>query len=542
MKAIFTSLLLFTSLGVFAQDPYYLIRFKDKLNNTYSISKPSEFLSQRAIARRTKQNIAISEHDLPLTNAYINQVITAGGVVWLKTKWFNGVVVQCNSATLTKIKALSSVLSSNLIARTTSEVSVEKLNRIKGSVNVQEASAVDPNGYSKSQLAMTENDKMHAAGYKGEGVHIAIIDAGFKNANKNPVLDSLRKKNRILGTFDVVNKQHAAVYNEDAHGANCLTILAANVPNKLKGAAPYASYWLIRTENALLESRLEEINWTVGAEFADSVGVDVISSSLGYYSFDNSALDYTYQQMNGKTTYISRAAAYAAKKGIVVVSSAGNEGALPWKYMSAPADADSILSVGAVDSLGVKGKFSSFGPSIDGRTKPEVVTRGVKTWYGDPGETNIANLGKPNSGDGTSYACPLMAGWVACFMQQFPNLNAQQVISIVKQSSNRAANPDNGGGYGYGIPKYTKAVALANVITNIDSPITINNQVNIYPNPTKSKVNIENCKSGFAIIYDLIDKVENTYLIQNNEINISNLNPGIYLLEVDNQTFKLLVE
>lgn len=527
MKKYVLLLLILSSLEVFAQNTYYLISLKDKNNNGFSIAKPDAFLSKRAIDRRQKQGIAVTTQDLPLTPAYLTQIQGAGATIWLKSKWFNAVVIQCNTTTLNKVKALSCVANSSAITRKENTSLSDNLNAIESTNNVQELDAVSINGYSKQQLSMTENDKMHTNGFTGKGLHIAVLDAGYLNADKNPALDSLRKKKNILGTVDFVNKNHAAVYKENDHGANCLTILAANSPYKLKGAAPDASYWLIRTENELLESRLEEINWTCAAEFADSVGVDIISSSLGYYDFDNKALSYTYSQMNGKTTYISRAATYAQKKGIVVVCSAGNEAQLPWKYISSPADADSILAIGAVDSLGNRGSFSSLGPSSDNRIKPDVCTRGVKTWYADP---NLNTLGKPNSGNGTSYSCPLIAGWVACFWQAFPNLTANQIVAIVKKAGSIANKPNNN--IGYGIPNYTRASLLANsVLTGFDDISEIKS--GIYPNPTQGKLNIVHPIFSNLSSIEIINSQGEIYQqVINNELDLDGFTNGMYLLKL----------
>ena len=317
---------------------------------------------------------------------------------------------------------------------------------------------------------------MHAAGFRGEGMHIAVLDAGFPGVNVIPAFQPLFQQNRLLSTFDVV-RGGTSVYDIDSHGTWVLSTMAAYQPNAFIGTAPNASYHLIRTEdNRGTESPVEEAYWLIGAEYADSVGVDIINSSLGYRDFDNPDFSYSYSQMDGNTALSTRAADLASAVGILVVNSAGNSGNnAAWPYVSAPADGDSVLSVGAVDSLGVRIGFSSVGPTADGQIKPNLATQGSQTAIIDPS-------GFIGRGSGTSFASPVLAGMAAGFWQANPTLTAQQVRQYLELSGSQASAPDNL--LGYGIPDFRRAYNLANPNSPLGLPVGEGRSVlELYPNP-----------------------------------------------------------
>jgi subtilisin family serine protease len=304
-----------------------------------------------------------------------------------------------------------------------------------------------------NQIHIHNGDYLHNLGFSGQGMTIAIIDAGFYNYLNSPAFDSVRLQGRVLGTWDYVHNE--ASVNEDAtHGAYVFSLLAANRPGIVVGTAPHASYWLLKSEDTDSEYPVEEQNWAVAAEFADSAGVDMISTSLGYADFDNSAFNHSYAQRDGKTAMISIAADLAAKKGILVVVAAGNSGASSGdeKYISCPADADSVLTIGSIDINGNIASSSSWGPNGAGLLKPNVVA------VGDNAIIASATAGNPTTGSGTSYACPNMAGLVACLWQVFPEFGNMQIIDAVQRSASKYANPDFR--FGYGIPDFKKAVVL----------------------------------------------------------------------------------
>ncbi|GAB3885063.1 S8 family serine peptidase [Spirosoma agri] len=444
----------------------YLVLLRDKASSPYSINRPDQFLSQRAILRRQKQNIAVLERDLPVNPAYITQLQQTGAKIWFPSRWLNAVLVEATDATIATIQKLSFVkglefgrsLSNARISAETNETTINKFAKV---------SATEPLNYgdSKSQIEQIGADKMHQQGYQGEGMLIAVLDAGFLNANRVSFLKPVFDENRVLGTYDFVRKE-TSVYEDDYHGLSCLSAIAATADNQLYGTAYKASFVLLRTEDAFSESRVEEANWLFGAEYADSAGVDVISSSLGYTEFDDVSTNYTYQNMDGKTALCSRAAQIATETGMVVVVAAGNEGSKSWHYISTPSDAVSVLAIGAVTQAGQRASFSSFGPSADGRIKPDLAARGQGTIVGYPSGTGFIS-----SGDGTSFATPLIAGLAAGFWQSHPKLTAAQVTASLRQSGSQYTTPDDQ--LGYGIPNFERASAIASTYS----------QLLVYPNP-----------------------------------------------------------
>ncbi|MEZ5172243.1 MAG: S8 family serine peptidase [Bacteroidia bacterium] len=334
-------------------------------------------------------------------------------------------------------------------------------------------------GEGDRQIKMLNGHKLHQLGYRGEGITIAVLDAGFYKVNEFVFFDSLRTKGRILGTRDFVEGGES-VYEDNTHGLSVLSTMAANYPGIFVGTAPDASYWLLRTEDADSEFLIEEDNWVRGAEFADSVGADIINSSLGYTNFDDPETSHTYSQLDGNTTVITRAADLVASKGILVVNSAGNSGADPWKYIGAPADGDSVLTIGAVTSEGKYASFSSRGPSADGRIKPNVTAMGQGTLVVNSG----GSVGRSN---GTSFSSPVTAGMVACLWQAHPEAGMMQVFKAIEKSASQAENPDDY--LGFGIPDFMKAhQILARLAEEKTKPDSI---VNVYPNPFIDGVSIE---------------------------------------------------
>jgi subtilisin family serine protease len=304
---------------------------------------------------------------------------------------------------------------------------------------------------------------MHEQGFHGEGILIGVLDGGFLNGDKVSFLKPLFDEGRILATYDFVKKE-TSVYEDDYHGLSCLSAIAATADKQLYGTAYKASFLLLRTEDVDTEKQIEEANWLLGAEYADSAGVDVISSSLGYTQFDDATTSYTYQNMDGKTALSSRAAQIATETGMVVVVAAGNDGSDAWRYLSAPSDAASVLAIGAVTQTGQRALFSSFGPSADGRVKPDLAARGQGTLVGSPD-------GQVMLGNGTSFATPLVAGLAAGFWQAHPRLTAAQVTEALRRSGSQFGSPDNQ--IGYGIPNFERASVLAESL----------GQLLVYPNP-----------------------------------------------------------
>ncbi len=441
----------------------HIIELTDKGGTQHSLADPTTYLSEKAIARRALHHIAIDSTDLPLSAAYLDSIASVPNVtIFSKSKWLNQVLIRTNDpAAITKIRSFSFVRKTQKVANNSSApLPVDKFKESAVPVDdfsvfgSQSSAAVNGNqslnyGNSLAQIRIHEGEFLHKRGYTGQGVEMAVMDAGFRSYLTNPAFDSVRLQNRILGTWDFV-ANHASVNEDHDHGANCFSIIAANRPGAIVGSAPHAKFWLFRTEDVASESPVEEQNWIAAAEFADSAGAKMFSTSLGYNDFDDPSLNYNYAKRDGNTAMITRAADLAARKGILVMNSAGNFGDQPNenRFVLVPADGDSVVAVGAVDVNGVIGNFSSGGPNSAGRLKPNIVSVGVRTVFAN-------TAGNPVTGDGTSYSNPNVAGLFACLWQAFPEKTNMQIIDAVQRSADRFHNPD--ARYGYGIPNFRKA-------------------------------------------------------------------------------------
>ncbi|MCJ8163686.1 S8 family serine peptidase [Pontibacter sp. E15-1] len=435
-----------------AEEQKRLVYFTDKANTPFSISQPQDFLSAKALERRQRQQIPLSVRDLPVDPAYVTAVQNEGVRVLYTSRWFNAAVVQCSAQKLQEIEALPFVKKTrtlNRIATPATELKrkyLQEMEALPYTSNV--ALGQGDYGLAFHQANMLGATELHAAGYTGEGMTIAVLDAGFPEVNTLAAFSHLFQEKKIRGTFDFVQKGQD-VYGANAHGTAVLSTMAAYAPGQMIGTAYAANYLLLRTEDAASEHHVEEINWLLAAEYADSAGADVINSSLGYTTFDSPSVSYTYQDLDGNTTLVARAADMAASTGMLVVVSAGNEGNKPWQYIASPADADSVLTVGAVDSLGIKAGFSSFGPSADGQLKPDVVALGKNAYV-------LSSAGEVIKSNGTSFSGPIMAGFAACLWQTNLGRTNIQLIDQIRQSGSNAAMPDSA--VGYGLPTYGKTL------------------------------------------------------------------------------------
>jgi serine protease AprX len=469
MKKLFGCLLTVWALSLTsqAQVSRYVIRFKDKATNPFSLNNPSAYLSQRAIDRRTKYSIGIDSTDLPVTPRYIDSIRSAGAVTVLNaSKWMNAVSIQTtDNAVLTKINNFPFVQSvSGIALRTANAVSSGDKFEIEKEqpLTLREtgtASNFFNYGSSLDQVHIHNGEFLHNIGLRGQNMIIGMLDGGFNNYLGVNAFDSARTNGQILSVYDFVAKD-SSVNEDNPHGMECLSTIAANIQGQFVGTAPKASFHLFRTEDASAEYPIEEFNWVCGAERVDSVGGDVISSSVGYSTFNApfASASHSYADMNGNTTMGAIGADLAAKKGILVVNSAGNEGTNPWKYIVTPADGDSVLAVGAVTATEAVANFSSYGPSSDGQIKPDVASVGVGTIIQFPNNT----IG---GGNGTSFAGPNMAGLATCLWQGFPEFNNMKIINALRQSGSKASSPDDR--VGYGIPDVKKA--LMNLIKDFSS-------------------------------------------------------------------------
>ncbi len=432
----------------FGQNTRYLIRFRDKATVPFSIANPAQYLSARAIAKRQLYNIAIDSLDLPITPRYIDSVRNAGLVTIINSsKWLNQIAIRTSdAAALAKINALPFVIAATPIAAKNAEGFVTQ-QKFATDVSEMERAAYNY-GRSNGQVKIHNADFLHDLGFRGQGMQMAVLDGGFFRYNALAVFDSARLNGQFLGTYDFVAND-ASVAEDDAHGMTCLSTIAANLPGQFVGTAPKLSFYLYRTEDVASEYPIEEQNWVAGIERADSLGVEMSTTSLGYTTFDNPIFNHSYADMNGNTTIAARAADIAARKGMLVVVAAGNEGNSAWRFISTPADGDSVMAVGAVDTLKNVASFSSYGPSSDGQIKPNVAAVGLRAVVAN------TSTGTPTFSNGTSFACPNMAGVSACLWQAFPELNNIAILNALQSSATKFTNPDDR--VGYGIPDVKKA-------------------------------------------------------------------------------------
>ncbi len=492
----FFIILCFACTTLSAQQTRYIIQLKDKGTNPFSIANPSAYLSPRALQRRARYNIAIDSSDLPVTPRYIDSIRLAGSVIILNSsKWLNQVSIKTTDATaLTKINALPFVVSTTPIASFTNQPtnsSVIKRNiensfePIPENSNRTENSLADVYNYGSAggQVRLHQGQFLHNHGFKGEGMRLSVLDAGFYHYQTLPTFDSIRINNQILDISDFVAKDNS-VNEDDSHGMKCLSTIAANIPGVFTGTAPKAAFCLYRTEDVASETRIEEHNLAAGYERADSIGVDVCSVSLGYNTFDFTNQNYTYlNDMNGHKTISAVATNIAARKGMLSVIACGNDGNGAWHYVATPGDADSAMTVGAVDTLGIVAGFSSYGPNSSGGIKPNVAATGLRAVVAN------SSTGLPELGNGTSFATPNMAGLTICLWQAFPEFNNMTILDAMQKASTKATTPDNR--VGYGIPdmkkafcmllkkSYTQQVSLANCIASFSLNVKFDNSMKV---------------------------------------------------------------
>jgi subtilisin family serine protease len=503
----------------------FWITFKNKNNSSFNLNNPEEFLSEKAIQRRIKQNIIIDTTDIPINQSYVDFIESSGGVVLNKSKWLNAITIYLeDTSVLQTIRQFSFVKNIEPVFGT----KIQQVENTTAIVRVENTTMANSKyGNSFNQISMLRGDYLHQKEYQGEGMLIGVFDSGFRNVNEIPAFNKLFSENRILHTWDYVTGEEN-VYDDDNHGTSVLSTMAAYVENEIIGTAPNAKYILFRTEDAPQEFRIEEDNWVAAAEFADSMGVDIINSSLGYSNFDDPSMSYSYEDMNGKTTRITIAANIASKKGIIVVNSAGNSGNRPWKFITAPADAYNILAVGAVNDVGNVTSFSSRGPSADGRVKPDVMAKGNAA-------TIVHQTGEVRTASGTSFSSPILAGLVACLWQAFPEKSSNEIMQMVRQSGHLYFSPNDS--MGYGIPDFKKAFLLNN---NEFQKLALV----AYPNPFSTSFNISFMapeESTYSIaLYDYFGKeiYTSAYLMNKGvlaEVNLENtalLPNGVYIVRI----------
>ena len=542
------SLYISSSLNAQIAPDSYWVQFTDKIGTPYSLDAPEEFLTDRAIQRRIAQGIDFEENDLPVNPEYLEGVANTGANLLFASKWINGVSIETTDADV-----LDAIAALPYVAETLKMTPIESNNDKKSffenenyDITVQpwdptkKSTNVFNYGSAFTQINQINGIPLHEMGYRGQGMVIAILDGGFDMADIHPAFDSLWQNDQILGTKDFVHPG-GSVFSESYHGTAVLSTIGANVPGQMIGTAPKASFWLLRSEYVFSENVIEEYNWVSAAEFADSVGVDVINSSLGYIDFEMPQWDHSYEDMDGSTNVVSLGADMAASKGILVVNSAGNSGSSStFPYIGAPADGFDVFSIGAVDGSGNRASFSSVGPTYDGRIKPDIMAMGQGTAVA----SGSSSFG---TSSGTSFSSPVIAGMSTCLWQANPTYTNFEIKEAIKQSGDNVFAPNEY--YGFGIPDYE----LANsVLTKLSSKLSNEPQfLKLSPNPFTDAVNIKLLMDTVlqVEVYDLSGrKIAATELNRNNINELSGLltklDPGFYILNVgsisDYQSIKII--
>jgi serine protease AprX len=514
----------------------FAIHFTDKNHSPYSLAHPEEFLSPKAIEKRASHGIGYDALDLPVSPYYIEQIeqhchCTAA----YASKWFNAIVVRnADTQTINQLEHLPFVKKIVPLGTATDAGAQRSADKLY----IEDATTTSSNytegmyGKGADQITMLNGHLLHQLGYDGRGIDIAVIDAGFTLVPELAVFEKLRSESRIKMTRDFAFDQGDDVYDWSSHGTSVLSIIAGDLRDSLIGTAPGANYYLLRTENVLSETLQEEYNWAAAAELCDSLGMDILTTSLGYSAFDDTATNHTYADMDGNTTIITIASDIAAAKGMLVVNSAGNEGDDPWHYITAPADGDSVMAVGAVNAAREHAFFSSYGPSADGRVKPNVSTMGQAAAY-------AAQDGTIRRGNGTSFSSPVLSGMAACLWQAFPQKSNMEIFRAIEQSAHLYHAPTDA--LGYGIPDFWKAFRLLQSDTKTMGELA----VQVFPNPCVDYLNItlENAPSPTVeyTIYDALGRPvytdsgilvsEKTGVLKLN-LAVRHLAPGAYSLQL----------
>ena len=516
----------------------YWVQFTDKNNSPYSINNPEEYLSQRALERRARLNIAIDEYDIPVNPQYLQAVADCGAQLLNPSKWLNGVSVYTNSqAVVDAINALEFV---EVVRNCPNYPEAQRDKEIWFENEMKESGKpVMSRGYyggAETQVYQLRINELHDMGYDGTGIHIAVLDGGFIGTDSHHTFDNMREEGRLLGVRDFVYGS-SSVYSQSTHGTSCLSTMAAYDPNEMMGTAYKASYYLIHTEDGNGENIVEEYNWVSGAEYADSLGVDVCSTSLGYIDFDMPQWDHHFPDFDGHTAPMTIGAEIAASRGMICMNSAGNEGDGTCT-LGIPADAEHIVTVGAVDGDGYRAYFSSVGPTYDGRIKPDVMAMGEDTYVASGWGGGYYN------GSGTSFSNPVLAGAVACLRQARPEASVQEICDALRAAGNYANNPDSY--HGYGIPDFVAALGMLDVA---EISADENSIVNVFPNPSRGNVTVT-LKEGYdranMTVYDNIGRViVNTINVNELEAVLNNLSSGVYTVNVvsenGSQTIKVVL-
>ena len=517
--------------AVSAQNPTcYRIYLKDKANSPYSIDNPSAYLSQRAIDKRARFNIPITEQDLPVNPQYKQQILGLDAEMHFLavSKWMNTATLYCPDSTVVpQIEALPFVDSVMAVGNyilhdlPVYQIPENPVPLVHNTLSTSKET-IDY-GEGLPQIALLNGIPLHEEGFRGEGMLIAVIDGGFFGIETISFYQELENSGRFYGHYSLMPDFVDTLQSgwSEVHGTIVTSAMAANTNGEFVGTAPGASYALIHTEWVGSEEIIEEDFWANGAEIADSIGADVVSSSLGYRAFpDFPQNDISYENMDGVHSIASQCATILGQKGVIVCVAAGNDGNNEYYYVNRPGDAFDILTVGACTADSLIAGFSSHGPSYDGRVKPDITSQGVATACYYP-------YNMLSTADGTSLATPVAAGMCACLWQAMPVYTATEMMQIIRESSHLYHNPNTE--FGYGIPDFYGAYA-SHVGIHDYNPL----QLSVYPNPVTDQLNIVNPDGNIQTVtlYNASGQLVLQTAVSSSpilEINVSSLPNGFYI-------------
>ena len=506
----------------------YWIELTDKADSPFSVSRPAEFLSLQAIERRENARIPVDESDLPVNPQYVRAIEARGVRIHGTSRWLNAVSIIADSASAASLPKLPFVKKVQYLGphlKIRNELNKPAKKRGPAPDYPKPGGDENPWGYATLQNSLLGVPALHAAGFRGNSIRIAVMDGGFTGVDTLPFFDSVALNGRLVVGRDFVELD-TSLFESAHHGTSVLSVMAANLPGYFTGTAPEATYYLLKTEDSGGEFPIEEANWVAGAEWADSAGVHIINASLGYTAFNDPKLGHFYSELDGKTAIGSNGAVLAASKGIIVCNSAGNEGDSPWRYTGVPADARGIIAVGAMDDSGNRASFSSVGPTADGRIKPDLIAPGDMVVVA--GEKGI-DLGFSS---GTSLASPMLAGSIAALWSAFPEKTAAEITNAVFESADQTLQPDNE--RGYGLPDITQAWLRLGGFTKQDAPCSfdrLKGELSVLLNfqPTRG-LKIELRSQSDQIVSSYTFKSTNERLPTIALRNLHNLPPGLYHL------------
>ncbi|MCQ2332556.1 MAG: S8 family serine peptidase [Paludibacteraceae bacterium] len=496
----------------------YFIYLSDKADNGYDLAHPEMFLSQRALDRRARLGIQVDSTDMPVTKAYINQVTATGAQLFHSSRWMNGLLIWADNEQINVVKNLNCVDSVDMIRPS----SAGKFN-IKSKVKKEKTNDSETSQWD-DQNRQINVQKLHQTGFRGQGILTAVIDCGYIGVDQTSGFDSLRRRNGITDTYDFIRKSNN-VYDYHSHGTSVLSTMAYIVPNEFTGSAPDADYCLYITENNNEEYLYESDLWILAAERADSIGADVITSSLGYFYTDDEDPRFVYANMNGTFFRASLAAQMSSQKGILTLIAAGNEGNNDWRYIGTPADAKDILTVGGVDMYDEHSSFSSYGPSADGRIKPDICARATQTTVSD------CYSGELKASNGTSFATPVAAGMVTSLLSALPNIDTETLRNVICSTASQCDKPNDS--LGYGIPDAWKVYSMLKDVQETDET-TAESDIKAWFEGNVLRI------SGYGGMYELIDCGGKVVLRGIGDAGLDDMQSGIYFLKCGNKVVKLV--